>query len=164
MEQSSVRYSQPSRENGPPTTTCALDAAQRGGTFYHGVRDYSFADELAHNATKIPSSILLDLIGPPRIVPLNIKKKMRTRIHRYPLDTARLRRDGRDCGEKSGWGKSPWEKGAAWASPRTAVSSPIVATVVELSRPARTGAYSKCVDSARCGARSSAPDNVRNQL
>jgi len=89
---------------------------------YHAFAIHSFADELAHNAKKDPVQYLLDLIGPARIVALDLKGDEAEDAKQYPLDTARLRRVVEIAAEKSGWGKSPMGKGAAWGSQRTAAS------------------------------------------
>lgn len=64
----------------------------------------SFVDELAYNAGRDPLEYLLDLLGPPRILNLNIAHYPPE--PGYPLDIGRLRRVAEMAGRKGGLGQA----------------------------------------------------------
>src|SRR5258708_32994511 len=79
-------------ENGPADYHVRIGWLRSGANIYHAFAIHSFADELAHNANKDSVQYLLDLIGRPRIVPLEYKEGDADQKQRYPLDTGRWRR------------------------------------------------------------------------
>ncbi len=79
-------------ENGPADYHVRIGWLRSVANIYHAFAIHSFADELAHNARKDSVEYLLDLIGPPRIVALDLKGDEAEDNKTYPLDTARLRR------------------------------------------------------------------------
>jgi isoquinoline 1-oxidoreductase subunit beta len=105
----------------------------------HAFATQCFVAELAHAAGRDPKDMLLQLIGPPRIVDprpslqngaeyLNMGEPFET----YPIDTARLRRVVELVADKAEWGKKlPPRHGQGIAVHRSFVS--YVATVVEVA-------------------------------
>ena len=97
----------------------------------------SFIAEIAHELGRDPKDMLLELIGPARIV--EAPEKATTpwwdygEPHEvYPVDTARLRRVTELVAEKAGWGKKlPPGRGLGIAAHRSFVS--YIATVVEVA-------------------------------
>ena len=97
----------------------------------------SFVTELAHELGRDPKDMLLELIGPARIV--EAPEKATTpwwdygEPHNvYPVDTGRLRRVTELVAEKAGWGrKMPKGHGLGIAAHRSFVT--YVATVVEVA-------------------------------
>ena len=97
----------------------------------------SFIAEIAHELGRDPKDMLLELIGPARIV--EAPQKATTpwwdygEPHDvYPVDTGRLRRVTELVAEKAGWGrKLPAGSGLGIAAHRSFVS--YIATVVEVA-------------------------------
>jgi isoquinoline 1-oxidoreductase beta subunit len=96
----------------------------------------SFVAELAHETGRDPKEMLLELIGPPRIVDprkttvdlWNYGDPFET----YPIDTGRLRRVVELVAEKAGWGRQlPPGHGMGIAVHRSFLS--YIATVVEVA-------------------------------
>ena len=67
---------------------------------YHTFAVQSFVDELAHHAGRDSLEYLLELLGPPRILNLNIPNYPSE--PGYPLDIGRLRRVTELAAEKAG--------------------------------------------------------------
>ena len=101
----------------------------------HAFAVQSFVAELAHAAGRDPKEMLIELIGPPRIVELarrNDTELRRTAQEIYPIDTARLRRVVELVADKAEWGKKlPPRHGQGIAVHRSFLS--YVATVVEVA-------------------------------
>jgi isoquinoline 1-oxidoreductase beta subunit len=131
---------------------------------YHAFAIHSFADELAHNANKDSVQYLLDLIGPPRIVPLEYKEEDADEKQRYPLDTARWRRVVEIAAEKSGWGKRPMGKGRGMGIAAHRSFLTYVATVVEVEVDSKGQVHIPGVWTALDAGTVVSPDNVRNQF
>jgi len=105
----------------------------------HAFGTQCFVAELAHAAGRDPKDMLIELLGPPRIVDprpslqngaeyLNMGEPFET----YPIDTARLRRVVELVADKAEWGKKlPPRHGQGIAVHRSFVS--YVATVVEVA-------------------------------
>jgi len=98
-------------ENGPANAYVRIGWLRSVANIYHAFAIHSFADELAAAAGKDPVQYLLQLIGPPRIVPLQSGRGEENELKPYPLDTARLRRVVEVVAEKSNWANRPREKG-----------------------------------------------------
>ena len=97
----------------------------------------SFIAEIAHELGRDPKDMLLELIGPARIVDAPLKATTTwwdygEPYETYPVDTGRLRRVAELAAEKAGWGRQlPKGHGLGIAAHRSFVS--YVATVVEVA-------------------------------
>ena len=95
----------------------------------------SMVAEIAHQTGRDPKDMLLDLIGPARIVDLSGVKNMWNYgepMGSYPIDAGRLRRVVEMVAEKGEWGRTlPPGHGLGIAAHRSFVS--YIATVVEVA-------------------------------
>jgi isoquinoline 1-oxidoreductase beta subunit len=151
-------------ENGPADFHVRIGWLRSVANIYHAFAIHSFADELAHNANKDSVQYLLDLIGPPRIVPLEYKEEDADDKQRYPLDTARWRRVVEIAAEKSGWGKRPMGKGRGMGIAAHRSFLTYVATVVEVEVDSKGQVHIPNVWTALDAGTVVSPDNVRNQF
>ena len=151
-------------ENGPADYHVRIGWLRSVANIYHAFAIHSFADELAHNANKDCVQYLLDLIGPPRIVPLEYKEEDADEKQRYPLDTARWRRVVEIAAEKSGWGKRPMGKGRGMGIAAHRSFLTYVATVVEVEVDGKGQVHIPGVWTALDAGTVVSPDNVRNQF
>jgi isoquinoline 1-oxidoreductase beta subunit len=152
-------------ENGPADFHVRIGWLRSVANIYHAFAIHSFADELAHNAKKDSVEYLLDLIGPPRIVALDLKGDEAEDAKQYPLDTARLRRVVDMAAEKSGWGRSRnlgKGRGMGIAAHRSFLT--YVATVVEVEIDAKGQVHIPNVWTAVDAGTIVSPDNIRNQF
>ena len=153
-------------ENGPADYHVRIGWLRSVANIYHAFAIHSFADELAHNANKDSVQYLLDLIGPPRIVNLDLKGDEAEDAKNYPLDTARLRRVVEIAAEKSGWGKRSMQmgkgRGMGIAAHRSFLT--YVATVVEVEVDSRGQVHIPNVWTAVDAGTIVSPDNIRNQF
>ena len=104
----------------------------------HGFAVQSMVAELAHATGRDPKDMLLELIGPPRIVDPRpqIAKDMfwdyGEPFDSYPIDTGRLRNVAEMAADKAGWGRTlPKGHGLGIAAHRSFVT--YVATVAEVA-------------------------------
>jgi isoquinoline 1-oxidoreductase subunit beta len=151
-------------ENGPADAYVRIGWFRSVANIYHAFAIHSFADELANAANKDSVEYLLELIGPPRIVPLEYKQEEQDEAKRYPLDTARLRHAVEVVAEKSGWGKRPSAKGHGFGIAAHRSFLTYVATVVEVEVDAKGEVQVPNVWTAVDAGTVVAPDNVRNQF
>ncbi len=96
----------------------------------------SMVAEIAHATGRDPKDVLLELIGPARIVPFSASVDKPWNygepVESYPIDTGRLRHVVELVAEKAGWGrKLPDGHGMGIAVHRSFVS--YIATVVEVA-------------------------------
>jgi isoquinoline 1-oxidoreductase beta subunit len=128
----------------------------------------SFVAEIAHQLGRDPKDMLLELIGPSRIV--DAPKKATTEwwdygepYDTYPVDTGRLRRITELVAEKAGWGrKLPAGHGLGIAAHRSFVS--YIATVVEVAVDNKGNLSVPRVDTAiDCGFYVN-PERIRSQI
>jgi isoquinoline 1-oxidoreductase subunit beta len=128
----------------------------------------SFIAEIAHELGRDPKDMLLELIGPARIV--DAPEKATTpwwdygEPHDvYPVDTGRLRRVTELVAEKAGWGrKLPAGHGLGLAAHRSFVS--YIATVVEVAVDNKGNLSVPRVDTAiDCGFYVN-PERIRSQI
>ena len=131
---------------------------------YHAFAIHSFADELANAANQDSVQYLLELIGPPRIIPLKAEPEEQEEQGRYPLDTARLRHVVELVAEKSGWGKHPSGNGHGFGIAAHRSFLTYVATVVEVEVDGEGQVQIPNVWTAVDAGTVVAPDNVRNQI
>jgi isoquinoline 1-oxidoreductase subunit beta len=104
----------------------------------HGFAVQSFVAELAHALGRDPKDVLLDLLGPPRIVDPRKSQNVEAfpnygdPFETYPIDTARLRRVVEVVAERAEWGKKlPPRSGQGIAVHRSFLS--YVASIVEVA-------------------------------
>lgn len=151
-------------ENGPADYHVRIGWLRSVANVYHAFAIHSFADEMAHAANKDPVQYLLDLVGPARIVPLDLKGDEAEDNKTYPLDTARWRRVIEIAAEKSGWGKRPMGKGRGMGIAAHRSFLTYVATVVEVEVDAKGQVHIPNVWTALDAGTVVSPDNVRNQF
>ena len=150
-------------ENGPADYHVRIGWLRSVANIYHAFAIHSFADELAHAANKDSVEYLLALIGPPRIVSLDLKGDEAEDAKKFPLDTARLRRVVEIVAEKSAWGKRPKGKGHGFGIAAHRSFLTYVATVVEVEVDAKGQVHIPNVWTAIDAGTVVSPDNVRNQ-
>jgi isoquinoline 1-oxidoreductase subunit beta len=129
----------------------------------------SFAAELAAAMGRDPKEVLLELIGPPRIVDPRKSPEVvdfwnyGDPFETYPIDTARLRRVVELAAEKAEWGrKLPPRHGLGIAVHRSFLT--YVATVVEASVDNKGQLMVPRVDTAiDCGFAAN-PERIRSQI
>ncbi len=102
----------------------------------HGFAVQSMVAEIAQATGRDPKDVLLELIGPARIVPFSASVEKPWNygepVDSYPIDAGRLRRVVELVAEKAGWGrKLPEGHGLGIAAHRSFVS--YIATVVEVA-------------------------------
>jgi len=129
----------------------------------------SFAAELANAKGRDPKEVLLELIGPPRIVDPRKSPEVADfwnygdPFETYPIDTVRLRRVVELAAEKAEWGrKLPSRHGLGIAVHRSFLT--YVATVVEASVDEKGRLTVPRVDTAiDCGFAAN-PERIRSQI
>jgi isoquinoline 1-oxidoreductase beta subunit len=151
-------------ENGPADYHVRIGWLRSVANIYHAFAIHSFADELAHNANKDSAQYLLELIGPPRIVALDLKGDEAEDAKGYPLDTARLRRVVEIAAEKSGWGKRATGKGRGMGIAAHRSFLTYVATVVEVEVDSKGQVHIPGAWTAVDAGTVVSPDNIRNQF
>lgn len=151
-------------ENGPADAYVRIGWFRSVANIYHAFAIHSFVDELANAANQDSVQYLLELIGPPRIVPLEYKPDEQDESKRYPLDTARLRRVVEVVAEKSGWAKRPSGKGHGFGIAAHRSFLTYVAAVVEVEVDDKGQVKIPNVWTAVDAGTVVAPDNVRNQF
>jgi len=117
-------------ESGPAQAHVRLGWLRSVASNYHTFAVQSFVDELGHQAGRDPLEYLLDLVGPPRVLNLNIPNYPPE--PGYPLDIGRLRRVTEMAAEKAGWGKRKLGKGSGLGIAAQRYSFTYVASVVEV--------------------------------
>src|SRR6476660_10435329 len=126
----------------------------------------SMVGELAHATNRDQKTMLLELIGSPRIVKLDSVKDLWNYgepYESYPIDTARLRKVVELVADKGGWGRSvPKGHGLGIAAHRSFVS--YIATVVEVAVDNKGNLTVPQVDTAiDCGFYAN-PERIRSQI
>jgi isoquinoline 1-oxidoreductase beta subunit len=133
----------------------------------HAFAVQSMVGELAHELGRDPKDMLLELIGPARIV--DISKSVKDwwnhgePVDSYPIDAGRLRRVAELAAEKAEWGrKLPPGHGLGIAAHRSFVS--YIATVVEVAVDDKGNISIPRVDTAvDCGTYVN-PERIRSQM
>jgi isoquinoline 1-oxidoreductase subunit beta len=151
-------------ENGAADYHVRIGWLRSVANIYHAFAIHSFADELAKAANRDSVEYLLDLVGPDRIVPLDVKGDDAEDAKLYPLDTARLRRVIEIAAEKSGWGKRPMGKGHGLGVAAHRSFLTYVTTVVEVEVDNKGQVHVPNVWTAVDAGTVVSPDNVRNQF
>ena len=132
----------------------------------HGFAIQSMVAEIAHAMGRDPKDMLLELIGPPRIV--DVSKSVKELwdygepVSSYPIDAGRLRNVAELVAEKAGWGRQmPKGHGLGIAAHRSFVS--YIATVVEVAVDDKGNITVPRVDTAiDCGTYVN-PERIRSQ-
>ena len=133
----------------------------------HAFAVQSMVAEIAHATGRDPKDVLLELIGPARIVPFSpsVDKPWNygEPVADYPIDTGRLRRVVELVADKAGWGrKLPPGHGMGIAVHRSFVS--YIATVVEVAVDAKGVLSVPRVDTAvDCGTFIN-PERIQSQM
>jgi len=133
----------------------------------HAFAVQSMVAEIAHATGRDPKDVLLELIGPARIVPFSpsVDKPWNygEPVESYPIDAGRLRRVVELAAEKAGWGRQlPAGHGLGIAAHRSFVS--YVATVVEVAVDAKGVITIPRVDTAiDCGTFVN-PERIQSQM
>jgi isoquinoline 1-oxidoreductase subunit beta len=151
-------------ENGPADAHVRIGWMRSVANVYHSFAIHSFVDELAANAGKDPVQYLLELIGPPRIVPLEYSKEEEEDGKKYPLETGRLRRVVELVAEKSNWAKRSKGNGRGFGIAAHRAFLTYVATVVEVEVDSKGQVHIPNVWTALDAGTVVSPDNVRNQF
>jgi len=133
----------------------------------HAFAVQSMVAEIAHATGRDPKDVLLELIGPARIVPFSpsVDKPWNygEPVADYPIDTSRLRRVVELAADKAGWGRQlPPGHGMGIAAHRSFVS--YIATVVEVAVDAKGILSIPRVDTAvDCGTFVN-PERIQSQM
>ncbi|MGA9473517.1 MAG: molybdopterin cofactor-binding domain-containing protein [Terriglobales bacterium] len=151
-------------ENGPADYHVRIGWLRSVANVYHSFAIHSFADELAHQANKDSVEYLLQLIGPDRIVKLDLKGDEAEDDKTYPLDTARWRRVVEIAAHNSGWGKRAMGKGHGLGIAAHRSFLTYVATVVEVEVDGKGQVHIPNVWTAVDAGTIVSPDNIRNQF
>ncbi|HUN88854.1 MAG TPA: xanthine dehydrogenase family protein molybdopterin-binding subunit [Terriglobales bacterium] len=151
-------------ENGPADAHVRIGWLRSVANIYHAFAIGSFTDELAANAQKDPVEYLLQLIGPPRTVPLQYSKDEEEDGKKYPLETGRWSNVIQLVAEKSGWANRPREKGHAFGIAAHRSFYTYVATVVEVEVDKKGQVQIPNVWTAVDAGTIVSPDNIRNQI
>ena len=153
-------------ENGPADYHVRIGWLRSVANIYHAFAIHSFADELAKSANQDSVQYLLELIGPPRIVNLDLNGDEAEDAKNYPLDTARLRRVVEIAAEKSGWAKRSMDmgKGRCMGIAAHRAFLTYVATVVEVEVDGKGQVHVPHVWTAVDAGTVVSPDNIRNQF
>ncbi|HEX2942303.1 MAG TPA: molybdopterin cofactor-binding domain-containing protein [Rhodopila sp.] len=133
----------------------------------HAFAVQTMVAEIAHATGRDPKDMLLELIGPARIVDVGPSVKnlwdYGEPLSSYPIDAGRLRRTVEMVAEKSGWGRQlPKGHGLGIAAHRSFVS--YVATVVEVAVDDKGKLTIPRVDTViDCGTHVN-PERIRSQI
>ncbi len=129
-------------ENGACSAHTRIGWFRSVSNIPHGFAVQSMAAELAAALGRDPKEMLLELIGPDRIVDPRKSPEVKDYwnygdpFDTYPIDTARLRRVAETAAASAGWGKSlPKGQGLGIAAHRSFLT--YVATVVHASVDAK---------------------------
>ena len=151
-------------ENGPADYHVRIGWLRSVANIYHAFAIHSFADELAHQAHQDSVEYLLRLVGPDRIVKLDLKGDEAENDKTYPLDTARWRRVIEVAAHNSGWGKRAMGKGHGLGIAAHRSFLTYVATVVEVEVDTKGQVHIPNVWTAVDAGTIVSPDNIRNQF
>lgn len=125
-------------ESGPAEAHVRIGWMRSVCNIFHAFGHGCFADELAHAAGADPKDFLLDLIGPPRKIELELPEGVEygnygESLEAYPIDTGRLRQVIERAAEAAGWGrKLPEGRGLGLAAHRSFVTYAAVVADVEV--------------------------------
>jgi isoquinoline 1-oxidoreductase beta subunit len=156
-------------ENGEAPSHVRIGWFRSVSNIPHGFAVQSFVAEIANELGRDPKDMLLELIGPARIVDPRKSADVKDYwnygdpFETYPIDTGRLRRVVELAAEKSGWGGPlPKGEGRGIAVHRSFLS--YIATVVRVVVDAKGNFTVPQVDTAiDCGFAAN-PERIRSQI
>jgi isoquinoline 1-oxidoreductase beta subunit len=156
-------------ENGQCTAHTRIGWFRSVSNIPHGFAVQSMVGEIAAALGRDPKDVLLELLGPDRIVDPRKSPEVANYwnygdpFETYPIDTARLRRVTELAAHQAGWGKSlPKGEGMGIAVHRSFLS--YVATVVHAAVDDKGALKVKQVDTAiDCGFHVN-PERIRSQI
>jgi isoquinoline 1-oxidoreductase beta subunit len=156
-------------ENGEAEAHTRIGWFRSVSNIPHGFAVQSFVAELGKATERDPKEVLLELIGPPRIVDPRRSKEVADfwnygdPFETYPIDTARLRRVVELVAEKADWGRKLQPRhGLGIAVHRSFLT--YVATVVEAAVDEKGHVTVPRVDTAiDCGFAAN-PERIRSQI
>ena len=155
-------------ENGPATAHTRIGWFRSVANIYHAFGIDSFADELAHAASKDPVEYLLQLLGPDRVVPrAELPKEFPNYgadYAQYPIDISRFRRVLTLAAEKSGWGKQKSGNGVGIGVAVHRSFLTYVATVVQVQVDDAGKVQIKRVDTALDAGTIVNPEMIKQQF
>ncbi len=123
-------------ENGACSAHTRIGWFRSVSNIPHGFAVQSMVAEIAHATGRDPKDVLLELIGPPRVIDLSKSVKdfwnYGDPVSTYPIETARLARVTEIAAKEAGWGKvMPKGSGMGIATHRSFLT--YVSTVVEVA-------------------------------
>jgi isoquinoline 1-oxidoreductase beta subunit len=156
-------------ENGEAEAHARIGWFRSVSNIPHGFAVQSFVAEIANALGRDPKDLLVELIGPARIVDPRKSQDVGAfpnygdPFETFPIDTARLRRVVDVVAEKAEWGrKLPPRHGLGIAAHRSFLS--YVATVVEVAVDDKGGISVPRVETAiDCGFAAN-PERIRSQI
>ena len=155
-------------ENGPATAHTRIGWFRSVANIYHAFGIDSFADELAHAASKDPVEYLLQLLGPDRVVSrAELPKEFPNYgadYAQYPIDISRFRRVLTLAAEKSGWGKQKSGNGVGIGVAVHRSFLTYVATVVQVQVDDAGKVQIKRVDTALDAGTIVNPEMIKQQF
>jgi isoquinoline 1-oxidoreductase beta subunit len=149
-------------ENGAAKAHVRLGWLRSVASAYHTFAVQSFVDELAWTAGRDSLDYLLDLLGPSRVLNLNIPGYPQE--PGYPLDIGRLRKVVEIASEKAGWGRRTMGTGKGLGIAAQRYSYTYVASVVEVEVGEQGEIRIPRVDTAVDAGTAVNPANIRAQL
>ncbi len=156
-------------ENGEAASHVRIGWFRSVSNIPHAFAMQSFVAEIANELGRDPKDMLLELIGPARIVDPRKSAEVKDYwnygdpFETYPIDTGRLRRVVELVAEKAGWGgQLPKGQGRGIAVHRSFLS--YIATVVQVAVDAKGNITVPQVDTAiDCGFAAN-PERIRSQI
>jgi len=156
-------------ENGEAEAHTRIGWFRSVSNIPHAFAVQSFVAEIAKATERDPKEVLLELLGPPRIVDPRKSQDVADfwnygdPFETYPIDTGRLRRVVELVTEKADWGKKmPARHGQGLAVHRSFLS--YIATVVEVAVDQKGNLSVPRVDTAiDCGFAAN-PERIRSQI
>ena len=156
-------------ENGAAESMTRIGWFRSVSNIPHAFATQSMVGEIAAETGRDAKELLLELIGPPRIVDPRKSQDVADYwnygdpFETYPVDTARLRRVVELVAEKGEWGrKVPARHGLGIAVHRSFLS--YIATIVEVAVDAKGNLSVPRVDTAIDAGFIANPDRVRSQI
>jgi isoquinoline 1-oxidoreductase beta subunit len=149
-------------EHGAAEAHVRLGWLRAVASHFHTFAVMSFVDELAHSGGRDPVDYLLELLGPPRVLNLNIPNF--SEDPGFPLDIGRMRRVTEIAAEKARWGRRKLGNGCGRGIAVQRYSFCYVASVAEVEVSDKGDVRIPRVDTAvDCGTAVN-PANIKAQF